>query len=303
MEYIEGKYVSSGNGRLYLKKTGEGAPSVVIEPAWGSLSAEWFPIQQELSNETTVIAYDRAGYAESPKGGMPRTAMEVADELFNMLTNAGESGPVVLAGHAGGGLYCQMFARMFPRMVAGMVLVDSLTVNDMEFDRLDAPKYHEMMSVDTRLKNMREIAALEKEEFVKNIVPLVRNLYSEMHEDLRHQMTEYQSDQQFYKTVVDEFESREDSIEQLLRIGEFPDIPLKVLTRDFNVMIGLAKQIGVPEEEARMAEELWMRNSKSLCDLTTDSELIIVRDASHNIHIERPDVIKQAIRDVIAKVQ
>jgi pimeloyl-ACP methyl ester carboxylesterase len=304
MDIIDGQYISNGSKGIYTKKTGEGSPTVVIEPGWGGLSAEWDPIQRALSKITTVISYDRAGYGESPKGDMPRSAEQVADELFNILNNLGEPGPIVLVGHSGGGLYCQQFAKMFPRYVSGMVLVDSITVRDREFEKLDAPKYHELMSLETRLRNIRKIAELEKEEFNKNIAPLVENLYQEFPDDLRHQLIAYQSDKQFYEAIVAEFEAYEESIEQNIRMGDnFPEIPLKVLCRDYKVMVELSKKIGVPEEEARLAEELWLKNEQSLCELSSESEFILVKNASHNIHIERPEVIAAAVKDIIDKTR
>ncbi len=303
MEILDGKYVSNNDKNLYVKILGEGSPAVVIEPNWGSLSVEWEDIQRELAKHTTVISYDRAGYAESPVASNPRSSMQIATELYTILMNSGIKGPYILVGHAGGGLYVQHFLKLFANETAGLVLVDSISQNDLAFDELDAPKYQEIMSVKTQINNLNRFADMKKEEFESVVIPLLEQIYQKYPDYLKHSFVAYQSDQTFYKTVVNELKERKISFEHFKQLSLFTNIPVIVLCHDYEIMIELTKNLGLPEEEARIVEELWLENSKDLMNLSTDSEFRIIKDSTHNIHIDKPKAVIDAVLDVIKKIE
>jgi pimeloyl-ACP methyl ester carboxylesterase len=72
-----------------------------------------------------VCAYDRAGQGWSEEAGRPLDGVESAAELHALLAAAGEHGPYVLAGWSTGGTYAMTYAALHPDEVAGMVLLDS----------------------------------------------------------------------------------------------------------------------------------------------------------------------------------
>lgn len=303
MELIDGHYIGSGEKNLYTKIVGIGDPAVVIETGLGGLSVEWNDIQAELSNHTTVISYDRAGYAESPKGPLPRVSGQICDELYNMLMNSGIPGPYILVGSSIGGLYMQHFSKMFPDAVAGLVLIDSMSPKQMEFESIDSPNFKDRVSLNSRMRNIKKFTEMEKDEFKAHIGPLLEGLYKGFPEEMQEAFALYQSDQNFYNTIVDEYESLEESCKLTNQINVFTNIPVKVLCRDYEVMTQLAKQIGIPEEEARMIEEKWLEYSKELLKLSTESELIIAKGSAQSIHLSRPDIIISQILDMVNKVK
>ena len=303
MNIIEGRYISAGKKNLYVKILGEGTPAVVIETDWGGLSSEWQGLQYELSKYTTVITYDRAGYGESPRGELPRDGKHITTELYTMLANSNIREPYIFAGHSAGGLYVQLYAKMFPMDVAGIVLVDSITTENEEFDKLDVPIYQSTVSLPARMGNIRKMLELEKEKFSAQIIPILQNLYNGIQEDIKKQLITYQSEQGFYQALINEYDASFETYKQLKDIKMLPNFPLKVLCRDYKVMIDISKQIGIPEEEARVIEELWLKHSKSLLNLSTNSELFLVSNSSHSIHQTRPDAVIQAVVDMLGKVR
>jgi pimeloyl-ACP methyl ester carboxylesterase len=50
---------------------------------------------------------------------------EIAEDLHTLLQRAGERPPYVLVGHSLGGLFVRKYAELYPKEVAGMVLLDS----------------------------------------------------------------------------------------------------------------------------------------------------------------------------------
>jgi pimeloyl-ACP methyl ester carboxylesterase len=85
----------------------------------------WRKVQPELSQITRVCSYDRAGHGWSEPRKGSRDAETIVRELHSLLDKAGVKGPFVLAGHSAGGLYVREYAREFPAEVAGVVLIES----------------------------------------------------------------------------------------------------------------------------------------------------------------------------------
>lgn len=303
MSIIDGRYIGAGEKNLYAKISGIGDPPVVLEPAMGSVSSEWWKIHEVLAQKTSVISYDRSGYAESPKRKVNRNTKEIAMELFNMLRNTEVPGPYLLVGHSFGGLVVQHFAKMFPNQVAGIVFVDSITVDDPEFEKLDAPNYQQNVSMKARMNNIKKLVDLDKEEFSEYVSPMLQNLYENFPEEVAAQIIAYQSDKSLYETILDEFENLHESIDMIKDINEFPNVPVKVLCRDFEIMVNLSKEIGLPEDEARLVEEQWLENSKKLLDLSTDSSFSIVKNSNHSMHLSRPDVIIDTVDKMIDDIR
>src|SRR6476469_5307271 len=120
-----GKLVDLGGHRLHVNCTGKGSPTVVFENGLGDYSIDWALVQPQVSSFTRVCTYDRGGYAWSDPGPKPRTFSQLNLELRDALAKLGERGPFVLVGHSYGGPVVRNFALTYPRLVAGVVLVDS----------------------------------------------------------------------------------------------------------------------------------------------------------------------------------
>ena len=302
MAIIDGRYLSCGNKNLYIKVTGSGLPAIVIETAWGSLSAEWQPIQDELSKYTTVISYDRAGYGESPENVKPRSSTQIVNELYTLLSNTGIPGPYIFIGEAAGGFYIQHFAKLYPDLTAGMILVDSTTENIFDFDELDAPKFQEVLSMQRRMEGLRTFTVMSEDDFNKVVPHFLKDLFPQFPEDLQQQLTTYMGDQKLYKTVMDEYDALELSIEEFREAGDFPPVPLSILTRDPDLMVATAQQLGVPEDEAKMAEDLWRKHSENLQGLSPQSEFKIIKDGISTLHLSHPDVIIEEAKAMLDKL-
>jgi pimeloyl-ACP methyl ester carboxylesterase len=90
-------------------------------------------VQSRIARRTRVCSYDRAGYAWSDPGPVPRTLLQINTELRDALRAAGERPPFVVVGHSFGGPIVRNFAITFPREVAGMVFVDGVS-EDQRFE-------------------------------------------------------------------------------------------------------------------------------------------------------------------------
>lgn len=122
---VEGLF-DVGDHRLYLRCTGQGRPTVVMDASLGADSRTWHAVEPEIARTARVCVYDRANVGRSDPAPAPRSSGTVVDELRALLVKAGVPGPYVLVGHSIGGLNMLLFARQDGgRSVAGVVLVDA----------------------------------------------------------------------------------------------------------------------------------------------------------------------------------
>ena len=124
---MPGRLVDVGDHRLHIYCTGSASPTVILEAGLGepsSMMSGW--IQPDVSQDTRVCAYDRAGRGWSEPAEGPQDGIAVATDLHTLLDRSGENGPFVLAGHSAGGAYVLNFANLYPDDVAGIVLLDSM---------------------------------------------------------------------------------------------------------------------------------------------------------------------------------
>ena len=114
-----------GGHQLHLDCHGHGSPTVVTFNGLGEITASWARIAGPVAETTRVCAYDRAGQGWSEDADHPQDGIEAAQDLHSLLATAGETGPYVLAGHSTGGTYAMTYASRYPEHVAGLVLLDS----------------------------------------------------------------------------------------------------------------------------------------------------------------------------------
>jgi pimeloyl-ACP methyl ester carboxylesterase len=82
--------------------------------------------------QTLTLSYERAGLGRSDPGPNPRSAEQIARDLHALLAAKAIAPPYILVGHSAGGLFVRVFAHLYPKEVAGLVLVDPATEEDYE---------------------------------------------------------------------------------------------------------------------------------------------------------------------------
>ncbi len=120
----EFRRVDAGGANLRMLLRGDAGPTVVFESGAGSPLETWVRIQPAVSRFAKTVSYDRAGNGLSTKGSTPRDGRHIAIELHTALPRLGLRPPYVLVGHSLGGAYIRVFAGMYPREIAGLVLVN-----------------------------------------------------------------------------------------------------------------------------------------------------------------------------------
>jgi len=81
--------------------------------------------------------------------------------------------------------------------------------------------------------------------------------------------------------------------------GDFPEVPLKVIARDHNYCVQVLSNDGIPFAEAVLFEQTWHDLIVEQSDLSEKSELIIATNSTHSVYEDRPDVVIQAIKELV----
>jgi pimeloyl-ACP methyl ester carboxylesterase len=123
-----GQLVIVEDRHWHLQCEGAGPVTVLFEGGTGEWSSFWGLVQPEIAPSARACAYDRAGlgWSDAVPDGRERTGAQLAAELHAVLQVAGESGPYVLVAHSAGALYARAFRAAHPDEVVGMVLVEGL---------------------------------------------------------------------------------------------------------------------------------------------------------------------------------
>lgn len=126
-----GHVVDIGSCKLHLNHQGSGQPVVLLESGIAATSISWSLVQTRLTEFSTVCSYDRAGlgWSECRLDRLgPRALEQMIGELDTLLRKSGLVAPFVLVGHSFGGLLVRAFAHAYPERVAGLVLVDPISL-------------------------------------------------------------------------------------------------------------------------------------------------------------------------------
>ena len=296
-----GKLFDAGGHLLHLNIKGTGNPTVIFENGSGDFSFIWDLVQPAISKSTATVSYDRAGFAWSEAGPFPRTGRQIAYELHQALQNAGIKGPFILVGQSFGGFLVRTFARYYSKEVVGIVLVDALNEDEKININNQAVRIREMAKgrttppVQTGTKNNMDTSpAKEQNPLVSNtsIEPPLDRLSPEDQKMQIWAQTQYV----YFKSASSEMDwSPEDVADMYKNKGKpdymLGDMPLIVISKGKGYYSGLADSTELEQQRLEMQNEL--------AHLSTNGKLIIDKNSGHNIHLEDPATVIQAIEEVL----
>jgi pimeloyl-ACP methyl ester carboxylesterase len=304
-----GQAVDIGGRTLNLYCSGQGTPTVILEPGGNSPGYAQLLLQSKMAMFTRTCWYDRAGVGWSDPPSSPRTSASVANDLHEALQRAGVLPPYVMAGGSVGGEYVRIFTARYPSDVAGLVLIDS-SVPDMHepdfmlspLNRMSGSTRHLIcmaLPAMTRLGIIRFAESRERRPPPPDFTPEQARVLAKLEAQPKPFTTD--ADQACAATDEGRIVPREgggnpDINSAAKNAGSLGDRPLVVLT---------AGRYWAPpgfEKEAAEYHEIQVHQLQaSLVRLSTRGRQVIV-DAHHDM-AESPDSIVTAVREVVDEVR
>jgi pimeloyl-ACP methyl ester carboxylesterase len=302
-----GRMVDIGGWKVHLYCTGEAKPNqptVILEAGAGDFSVEWSLVQPRVATFARVCSYDRAGDGWSELGPHPRTMKQLVYELHTLLERAGERAPFVLVGQSYGGVLIRLYAATYPTDVVGMMLVDA--------GRLDPWRF-----INGNLVQLNTTATGKPVPDVKTSGPLresdlppgaraqmeaaARDLLSRANESREKLPAEAKEMRRWalgtikhVAAYVNPFEAEELALMiAAAQQKEFPlgDMPLTVLTAG-----------RVQYDEAWLQDD-HKRAQAAHAELSRNGKQIVALESGHHIHIDEPDLVIDALRDLLGAIQ
>ena len=122
--------VDIGGRKMNLYCRGEGRITVIFDSGLSDWSSIWALVQPAVAASTRACTYDRAGMGYSDASGRPSSPPNIVADLHQLLLAAGIQPPYLLVGHSLGGFNMKLYAATYRSQVAGMVLVDPAEERD-----------------------------------------------------------------------------------------------------------------------------------------------------------------------------
>lgn len=275
---------------LELWSSGSGGPPVVFLPGAGLYGLDFRNIHERAAAFTTSVLYDRAGTGWSDDVELPRTPGEVVRELRELLRAAEISGPYLLVGHSLGAFYARRFAQLFPSEVAGLLLLDPGHEDIFDYLPDGSAELAEKMKPD--VSSIPDLTA----EQIETARGQYAQLYAEWSVDIRDALIEKHLTT--WRSGVQETENFETEVYDELRGGgPLPDVPLIVYTAGAENPYW-AKFLTADQMREALAG---VQSLHAALAAVPRGEHRVLSDASHQyMHIQHPDAITQAIRDLLA---
>ena len=283
---------------------GRGDIDLVIEMGLGAVAGEWWHIAERLSEQFTVLLYERGrdiSRARSPQN--------IAEELHALLKKLPCNSKITFLAHSQGGLYAQQFARMYPDMVRGIVFVDPLSANDNKYKSVFSTAEEQKKSGFDKSENfiiMRKMASCHLGFVIKLLMRKAPPFY--YYDQFSPEAKEYILDEltkvSFHDASLEEYRLAHDEKEicQLKEKGDFPQIPIVLITHGSEYEIKEIMEFGQTTREfAEKVEELWQSLMQEYLSFSEQSVLLRADNSGHYIHLTDFEVIMQALQLICSK--
>ncbi|MGB3717309.1 MAG: alpha/beta hydrolase [Candidatus Promineifilaceae bacterium] len=286
-----GKLVKTALGDMHLHCQGEGDVTVIIEAALGDSSLDWTVVQSAVAQFTRVCAYDRPGLGWSSPARDSLTSDQVADNLKQALVGADVAGPYILVGHSIGGVFARAYAKRYPQDIAGLVFVDSAHEN--QRNRLPP----EMMKEGTMIKVLASLFRMLAPFGIPRALKLADRMQGDnFPDDVRPAAMARMYQSHFFKALFNEVKAVESNTALTEPPPDLGNTPLIVLSRG-----GTNPEL--PEAQFERLKQCWDELQRDLVKLSTNSQHIIAEHSGHYIHHDQPELVVDAIRQVVKVAQ
>jgi pimeloyl-ACP methyl ester carboxylesterase len=288
------------DGRKYnMFCSGTGAPTAILDAGHRAWSTDFRVIQPELAKITRVCAVDRAGYGFSAPGPLPRDVLAEAEDLHDAVAAAGIPKPFLLVAHSWGGAIDREYAFLHPEDVAGMLLLDPGFEYGHERLGISAKELTEVERFMAKCLDRARISPLKLDEVLPGEEhPCVYDIARDWSQSMADKIVADLGGAATQEAALSEQQSFDNTSSSELDKAKHTlgKMPLIVLTEDE------AKWIeGEADQDAAKAQyATWFKAHDEIAHESSQGVHKTVEGAGHRIHREKPDVVIEAFRQLVA---
>jgi len=308
--------VDVGGRKMNLYCRGEGRITVIFDSGLSDWSSIWALVQPAVATSTRACTYDRAGMGYSDVSGRPSSPPNIVADLHQLLLTAGIQPPYLLVGHSLGGFNMKLYAATYRSQVAGMVLVDPSEERDEA--RLDSAVRARFG--DAAIDKAFALDRVETTEFVATLNACAREAASH---DLSPTSKSYKSCTDPVRSPLGVDIAAERQVLQVrsaYQVAQASEWANSVYQQPANATLdaAYAKAFGAPEvfgdlplvvlshsidsparAYAALSNFADQRLHEQTAALSTHGVHRVVPETNHNIEVEQPQAIIDAIEDVL----
>lgn len=175
---IQKHIVETSEGKLQYNIGGSGKPNIVLINGGSGPIEGWMKVLPEISKLSSVFSYNRLGVAGSDKPKNTQDGITVVENLREALKIVGFKPPYLIVGHSLGGLYANLFARLYPNELVGIIFLESSHPNDISLDKYQGKfvkTINKMFSMFDSLSSKKQFSEVN---FVKQTVSQIQQINS-----------------------------------------------------------------------------------------------------------------------------
>lgn len=303
-----GKLVNVGGYNLHIICTRSGKPAVILISGSAAFSFDWTLVQEKLSKYSQICSYDRPGLAWSDPGPAPRSLSQDVYELHNLLEAAGIKPPYIMAGHSLGGIIARKFAKEYPDEVSGIVLIDATSENailnvkgKIERVRLSASAEKKIAPPKEKVDSLTKVPSMEEIKELWSMIgePGISSPYNMLPEHIQKVRLWAQSLPKYY--IADNYEFLPEEFSQMYsdslsyKLGNKPLIVICSVKNEY------PEELGKNVTDSLMTDKI--QNQYKLSELSNITKLIETKKSGHEIHLSEPELVVDAILQVINSVK
>ncbi|WP_240338527.1 alpha/beta fold hydrolase [Peribacillus alkalitolerans] len=173
---IEKFIMETSKGKVQYNKSGNGKTNVVLINGGSGPIEGWFKILPAISESSSVFSYNRFGVTGSDKPKEPQDGETIVENLREALTIVGIEPPLLLVGHSLGGLYANLFARLYPKEVSGIVFLESSHPKDLSLNEYQGKAVKAFNKVLTVFDSLYPHKPFNEVNFVKKTVNQIHQI-------------------------------------------------------------------------------------------------------------------------------
>ncbi|KAI9982935.1 hypothetical protein PInf_006739 [Phytophthora infestans] len=288
-----------------LARLGTGDVTVLFDGGVGETSFDWDKVAVDVAKFATVISIDRPGLGFSKPGVLPRTSSQIVKEYKQVLEKLNVNGKVVLVGHGAGGYNMRQLAQELKERYTDRILVDALQENlRQELESVSEVVHKSLEEMDSngemvlrlsRFGLVRPINVVQHSKMAEKYSPVALPFVESFAPSPAHREGALRENQAIPET--------EQHFRDSTGLTPF-DFPCVVLSHGKTGMFDTMKvQAGVTPKTLADLERKWLDAQTKLANTVSKRSVhLVVSDAGHCIHHEKPQEVTKAVRALVDEI-